>query len=222
MDKQSVMEAFNKKFGDNPVYEDVKKYLYPRLKRKDFDDGLSDELVEISMLDFMIRFYVLVDEDENEDSIAAFPITMTLMDDWDLTMEQILQDALTNAQEMLPLSIQPIEEMLQLGSGEPMQPSFYVMSNRKNRFGAAAMLYKDALKDFSEKIDESFAIIPSSIHEVLLVPDSMDIPASELKDMLLDVNANLVRPDEILSQNIYLYNTDTGLRLAEQPEQKSE
>ena len=60
-----------------------------------------------------------------------------------------------------------------------------------------------------------FSIIPSSVHEVLLVPDTLKIPSEELKGMLIDVNETIVADKDILGDHIYRFDPDNGLRIAE-------
>ena len=58
-------------------------------------------------------------------------------------------------------------------------------------------------------------IIPSSIHEVILLPDSGKEPdATALKEMIREVNSTQVAPEEILSDNLYYYDaTDKRVKI---------
>lgn len=51
----------------------------------------------------------------------------------------------------------------------------YVATNSKKLNGACVMLYDGLLRDFARKVGRSFYIIPSSIHEVILIPDTLDM-----------------------------------------------
>jgi hypothetical protein len=44
------------------------------------------------------------------------------------------------------------------------------MTNDRASHGAAAVLYENVLKQFADGIDRDLFILPSSIHELLLVP----------------------------------------------------
>lgn len=246
MEKMITEKAY-RKFGRFPEYPDVKDYLFPQLCRKDLGYDFPEEIIEIGMLDFMIRVQVLIDKDEG--GIAAFPVTMTMMDKWDLTMEQLLHDAVASGQKLFPARIMSIDEAIEesLGvdldddtqegeegeegveaEGESSSDSdsdssrnlFYVLTNGRGRFGASALLYENVLHDFAEQTGESFFIIPSSVHEVLLVPDSRKLSAADLKETLLDINGKFVNPQEILGEHIYHYDTDSGLRMADTEEKE--
>ena len=83
------------------------------------------------------------------------------------------------------------------------------MTNDKKINGAAAVLYKGVLRKFAEdnKVEEVY-VIPSSIHEVILVPitEECDMTVENLNEMIVAVNDEQVAPDEILGTHAYIYN----------------
>ncbi len=81
----------------------------------------------------------------------------------------------------------------------------YVLSNANSVNGASCLLYENVIRNFAEKIKSDLIIIPSSIHEVILLPFYKDMKEEELNDMVKDVNASQVPIDEILSEHIYYY-----------------
>ena len=89
----------------------------------------------------------------------------------------------------------------------------YVVTNSNALNGAVqAFIGKERLEAIQEKIGtETFYIIPSSIHEVLCVPGDMDYET--LTEMVQEVNATMVRPDEILSDNVYFCNEHLQLSI---------
>ena len=85
----------------------------------------------------------------------------------------------------------------------------YVATNSKKLNGACVMLYDGLLRDFARKTGRNFYIIPSSIHEVILIPDTLDMDIHYMKAMVKEVNGTEVSPDEVLSDNVYRYDIDT-------------
>ena len=53
-------------------------------------------------------------------------------------------------------------------------------------------------------------MIPSSIHEVILVPDSGQVSGHELRAMVTEINHSHVEPMEVLSDNVYYYDREEG------------
>ena len=91
-------------------------------------------------------------------------------------------------------------------TGVPM----YVLTNVQKSLGAACILYRDMLKTCADRFGEAFYVLPSSVHEVILVPASAVENQKELIAMVRDINQTQVRDTEILSDNIYLYSPVSG------------
>lgn len=89
-----------------------------------------------------------------------------------------------------------------------MMPMFVATNNKKVN-GAGVILYDGLLRTFAEKIGGDFYILPSSVHEVIFVPANGDMDARYLIQMVKEVNATEVSPDEVLSDNVYMYHADT-------------
>lgn len=82
----------------------------------------------------------------------------------------------------------------------------YVLSNRQKLYGAVCMLYPDVLKNFAAKIDQDCYILPSSIHEVILVPANAASGGEELREIVTDINRTQVTEEEVLADSVYYYN----------------
>ena len=89
-------------------------------------------------------------------------------------------------------------------------PQFYVATNDHQINGTSVMLYDGVLEGFAEQTGGDFYIIPSSIHEMLFLPATPDADENDLPEMVRGVNAGCLDPDEILSDNAYLYHAEDG------------
>ena len=85
----------------------------------------------------------------------------------------------------------------------------YVLSNRYKINGAVCMLYDHVLERFADQVQEDLYILPSSIHEVLLIPAGDGIEKEQLSAMVRQVNRDAVLADEILSDHVYYYQRNT-------------
>ena len=81
----------------------------------------------------------------------------------------------------------------------------YVLSNSRAHMGASALLALPFLEEFRERIGEDFWILPSSIHEVILVPMSKVCDRAKLCAMVREINETQVPPQEVLSDEVYTY-----------------
>ncbi len=85
--------------------------------------------------------------------------------------------------------------MLEISDSVPM----YVLTNKQKVNGASCMLYPDLICQFSDRIGKNLFIIPSSVHELLLLPADHKDEASEIRCMIREINDTQVRVEEILS-----------------------
>lgn len=84
-------------------------------------------------------------------------------------------------------------------------PQLYVVTNRAKYRGASAILDKTVLKEFGKKHNiKKLVVLPSSIHEMLIMPYNDSINMNDLSFMVADVNANQVEPEERLTDRAYL------------------
>ena len=107
------------------------------------------------------------------------------------------------------------EEMLDTMLNDLMRqqktPKMYIMTNSVGINGATAMIYRDAIRNFANMLESDFYILPSSIHEVILVPYEDSISREELKDMVNEVNCTQVPIEEVLSNRVYIYRRKTNM-----------
>lgn len=158
--------------------------------------------------------FVLESNDEGRSSIL---VTNDMIDRMGVTPEQLKSDALENAPEIRPAVIQGMNEVMKemmgqevfemMGIPEQTEEMMYVATVPDKNSGAGVLAYQDFMDQAAEKIGGDFFILPSSIHEILLVPDDGQKIADELRAMVVDVNATQVRPEEKLTDNVYHYDS---------------
>ena len=86
----------------------------------------------------------------------------------------------------------------------------YVLTNRQKMNGAACMFYPGVLEDFGKKLGRDFYLLPSSVHEVILLPDTDKGLNEALKQLIWEVNRTKVAPEEVLSDALYRYDRANG------------
>lgn len=86
----------------------------------------------------------------------------------------------------------------------------YVLSNKLKNYGAACIAYPYILDMLAGVLKENFYVLPSSVHEVIIVPESSQIRQSELERMVREINETQVPEEEILSNHAYFYYAQEG------------
>ena len=84
--------------------------------------------------------------------------------------------------------------------------SMFVLTNESGIFGASALFYPGVIDRISEILGVGFYILPSSVHEVIILPDTGAHDAEALKRMVLEANRTVVEPKDVLSDNVWYYN----------------
>lgn len=85
----------------------------------------------------------------------------------------------------------------------------YVLSNKETYYGAIYMAVPEVLQAFARE-HGSFMILPSSLHEFILVPESQFSDFKELKDMIQDINTHMLEEKDMLSGHAYYFDGNTG------------
>ena len=90
------------------------------------------------------------------------------------------------------------------------QESMYVLTNHIRSGGAAAILYPGRLETIGAYFKENYYILPSSIHEVIIIPESRALPKAEMECVIREVNETQVQAEEFLSNHAYYYDRIKG------------
>lgn len=169
---------------------------------------------EIEDMAVVYRF-VLQDVGQGPSSIL---VTNQMIENYGVSPEQLHEDAVKNAPEIRPMVIEGMAEVLakQMGVEDvemlglnmpPDQEQMYVASVEGNVHGAGVLAYQDFMDKAAERAGGDFFILPSSIHEVLIIPDNGTFDLKHLEAMVKEVNATTVDPSDQLTDNVYHYDS---------------
>ena len=87
-----------------------------------------------------------------------------------------------------------------------------VVSNKNRIYGGSALAFPEIFYDYCiKKGVKNIFIIPSSIHELLIIRDNGDFDANELTTLINLVNSTEVRDCDVLSDHVYLYDIKAGI-----------
>lgn len=166
--------------------------------------------------DLAITYRWIASQDKN--GIASALVRNEDIKKWRVSKEQIKKDAMENTPKILPLVIQNLQDVIGLSNNEG-NLMIFILTNTHFTNGASVILYDKVLKNFADKMNTNLYILPSSIHEVLLILER-DIKnyregMEGLVEIVKTVNQTSVAPEEILSDNIYYYDREKdSIRIA--------
>ena len=191
-------------------WNQTKEYIYPYIVNMDKNQLCMDchDYVYKQRLDFAYSVYVEIADD---DGIACVNISHELLRLWEVSEEEVFAIAEKNAKYDVRPMQQVIAEIMDKDVSEldiPEDEVMYVVTNTTKNRGAAGMFDFDLLRKTAEKLDSDFYILPSSIHEVILVLEKEAPSMQKLKELVGDVNRCHVKEEEFLSENVYFYSRE--------------
>lgn len=214
--KDIKIEDFDvRRFGELDAVKD--RIVYKLVNTAMNQDMLQDH-PHIEVLDLSMVFQVIVSNQESGQ--MTITIRNAHMQAWGIEVEQLKELAEINTRRMFPEDIIRMEDLLNSLSkelvGEEMLESvrrkeeemFHVLTNKKEVQGAAVLLYDGLLKEIAEQADGNLVILPSSVHECILLKETVETDYQQLKTMVQEVNAEMVVQEEVLSEHVYRYDRD--------------
>lgn len=133
-------------------------------------------------------------------SLGTIKVTKELLEHWDVSEDELFELATQDTQ----YECESIAKVLGFPEEET---NLYVITTHDKAFGASAITNKDMLESFRNKFNTDVLIFPSSIHEILVAPvNYMDESFEELRRIVTTINNSVLSPEDILSNNVYIYD----------------
>lgn len=173
---------------------------------------LLQNLPFVPFLDFAIVFYILFEVNEN--GTATIPVTEDLIQLWETNLNDIYQLAKRNTQKLLPAVFKPMRIVIEELLGNPVDNTIqaddvmFVLTNPIRSLGASCILYDDILFHIGNFLKDNYYILPSSIHEVIIIPESQAPSRDALNEMISEVNETQVEIEDVLSDHVYYYDRE--------------
>lgn len=190
-------------------YSALKEKIVYRLIHREKNRELLESMPYIAYLDLAIVFYILFEVSEY--GTAAMPVRTEHLSLWDVSREQVYARACCNTEKLLPCEFRTMRSVLaELTDGKETDDTeeevIYVLSNQLRSYGAAAALYPGCLDTIGEYLGEDYYVLPSSVHEWIVIRKSAASEKDSLSAMVAEINATQVEPEEVLSDRSYYYD----------------
>lgn len=213
--------------GRMQEYETVKNKLFIRICDAEKNKIMLEDVPHQTCCGLAVTYHVLVSEEDEKEEVASAMVTNSLLAQYGISKEQLHHDAVASSTKLMPAAVTPLEKIIQgmLGMEDHVQPEtleeqlkeinfetefMIVVSNRAKINGASAIFYPGLLAEIGKRMKKSFFILPSSIHEVILVPDNGKFDVSDFRDMVKSINASEVQEKDRLSNNVFRFCVERG------------
>lgn len=190
-------------------WETIKSRVAYRLINRDRNTELLEKIPHKDVLDLAKVYYVAVQE-----CGGSILIYNTHLEMWGVDAEELDAVAEENTPTLCPVCVKSMWDVVEEMMGElrtekeNVATDMLIMTNPSKVHGAAAILYPGSMEQMAERLQSNFYILPSSIHETIILPAKESDDPGQLIEMVREVNATMVNEEEILGDNVYFYDKD--------------
>lgn len=190
-------------------FSEVRDRIRYRVINYEMNRELLQDIPFRCVLDLAVVLYYTVDLQLND--TATIFVRHESAKRWGVEEENLFRLAESATPAADPPSVCPLTKVLrEFGfeedcCDEPGDVPLWIITNNRRTFGSACMLYPGVLAEAADAIGADLFILPSSIHEVLAMPDNGTLSREELEQMVRQINATQVGRTEVLSDRVYSY-----------------
>lgn len=194
----------------------VKDMICPKLINYSENRRLLETIPHRKFCDLAVVYYAIVDISET--GVASILIHNAHLDLWDKSETDLYELSLDNYRRIFSITSQNLGDIVLKLMDCKDANSFdkdtlvpmIVVTNKMKMNGAAAILFTDKLREIADSLDSDLYILPSSVHEIIIIATDNAMTVEELKETVCYVNRNELRQEEILSDNVYRFCRSDG------------
>lgn len=208
-------------------FNKMKEKVVFRVVNTEKNRQMLETIPSIPWLDLSVVFYLLLKSDVGGQMTTV--VSNEHMEAWGITAEELYCVAHKNTKHLLPTRIRHMSEVMaellehmeeEFGVDEDIKEMLcsqtampmYVMSNNTGMYGSCCMLPSLGIEEFACEKEADLVVMPSSIHEVILVPVKGVIDYTELSEVVRGINEREVPVEDQLSDGIYYYSRASGMK----------
>ena len=193
-------------------WRNVKDIIWPKIINYAANRELLNSVPYRKVCDLAVVYYAVVDICEN--GVASILLRNEHLKLWGKTEADLYELALENYRRIFSITSRNLDDIIlelmnckeDISFDENTIVPMIVVTNNKKLNGAAAILFPDELQKIADKMGADLYILPSSVHEIILLSTDNTMTVDELKETVRFVNSNELRQEEVLSDNVYLFN----------------
>lgn len=197
-------------------WESAKSSIFLKLINYEKNKELLTDVPHVRFLDLAYIFYFVWEEQEFTVSATTI-IHNRHMETWGQTASSLYEISMKNTYKEENTSVGSMSDLIQDITGESLiensevedeQVPMTIVSNAKRIFGASMMGNIRLLKALADSKGKDLYILPSSTHEIIVLPAEIENPVGEFKAIVQAVNKEQVLPEEFLSDEVYYFNRE--------------
>lgn len=215
---RQVLECYHQHKKDGRLNPDfylnfsgIHDKIFCKLINLEKNRELLEQIPYKRFLDLAVVYYCEVEDDTF--GTGTILIQNPHLQIWKIHAEMLHELAVRNTLQSVPYEFSEVSEMVKKMTGMELEPiaegdtPMYVLSNVKKFFGAVSLYFPEVLESIGEKLQTDFYILPSSIHECMVIPikDGTCMKGTDYQEMVEEINEHFVEREEILSDSVYRF-----------------
>ena len=192
----------------------IKKNIVCRIIGAEKNQGFLKNVPHESVLDMAVVYYYQVFM--QKDRHACMLISNEHLQLWGVSGTELKTVAAANTRRLLPPEFFSMKSLFADMPGDVKVDEgndLYVLTNPRKLYGAYWLTQEDALKRIRSKLGEDYLILPSSVHEAIILPDHMEAESDKAAEIVACINRTEVAREEVLTNSVYSYRKGRGLAL---------
>ena len=186
-------------------WAEVRGRLFLRLINTEWNADILENTPHRNYLDLSVVYVLNLGETDGK--LMSTMVNRNMMENWGVSEEALFLTARKNMKRKYPAVVKNMGEALGIGCALDEVCPLRVLTNKDGLYGAAAVLYaEDIISEMAEEAKTDVYILPSSVHEVLLLVKQAETSEGDLVNMVRSVNREQVAREEWLSDNVYCYS----------------
>lgn len=207
----------------------MKDRIILRVVNTETNRHMLDNVPHKTWMDLSVIYYLLLGRDTEGQTTTL--ISNKIVKEWGVKAGDLYDIAHENTKRLLPVNIRNMSEIMAEILAEKLGADFdreqmellcgsnkmplYVLSNSTGLYGAVGMLPEFGIEGFANELGKDLIVLPSSVHEVILVPVEEGLKLEELYMIVKSINQTQVAVKDQLSDSIYYYSPDSGMKQME-------
>lgn len=156
------------------------------------------------------------DAGENDGVRIQYHVSYQIAQKWGRSEKELLDTALRNTEKYEKYTLRDMDELLAEMMGTTLPENhrslfpMTILSNERREGGATSILYPGILKKIREQIGMDYFVLPTSVHELTIMPKYPFLSARDIEVTVRNDNRELIEEEDVLSNDVFVYTEEKG------------
>ncbi len=191
-------------------FEKVKGSIVFKIVNYEKNRNLLCNVPHKKFMDLALIFQIYLQDFSEE--YATITIIDSLMKKWEVDVSTLYAHARVNTPMLLPYKFESFESLFKRLENKEIdlvgKTPMYLLTNQLKTNGASVLLYPNIMRRLANILNSDLLVIPSSIHELIIIPTFSPMVFEDINAIICEVNASSLKDEDILSDHSYYYSKE--------------